>query len=177
MDIEQLERAGRLLYGDQWQSNLARDFSIDSRRIRQWVNNERPVSDWVVLEVQALLGKNQQDINQFLKNLIKDDGMTNFIDKLKSNTIMINKVAQNPNSPKVAEAVQVQLKSIVIAVYKNNLFKVAAIDKDGKKLIEFTASKGDAGLVFWFGDNWQDKVIKIERIGDEDELVRINDIA
>jgi len=177
MDIEQLEQAGRLLYGDQWQSNLAKSLAIDSRRVRQWVNNDRPISEWVAPELYALMDKNQQDVKRFLNNLSKDDVMTNFIDKLKSNTSMINKVAQNPNSTKVGEAVQVQLKSIVIAVYKNNLFKVAAIDKDGKKMISFTASKGDAGLVFWFGDNWQDKVIKIERIGDEDELVRINDIA
>lgn len=177
MNIEQLEQAGRLLYGDQWQSNLARDLKIDSRRIRQWVSGERSVSDWVLVEIQALLDKKQFNINQFLSTINKDADMTNFINKLQPNTAMINKVAQNPNSTKVAEAVQTQLKSIVIAVYKNNLFKIAGIGADGKKLIEFTASKGDEGLVFWFGEDWKDKVIKIERVGDEDELVKIDDIA
>lgn len=177
MTIEQLEQAGRLLYGDQWQSNMARDLNIDSRRIRQWASGERSVSDWVLVEIQALLDKKQFNINQFLSTINKDADMTNFINKLQSNTAMVNKVAQNPNSTKVAESVQAQLKSIVLAVYKNNLFKIAGIDADGKKLIEFTASKGDEGLVFWFGGDWKDKVIKIERIGDADELVKIDDIA
>lgn len=177
MTVEQLAQAGRLLYGDQWQSNMARDLNIDSRRIRQWVSGERSVSDWVLVEIQALLDKKQFNINQFLSTINKDADMTNFINKLQSNTAMVNKVAQNPNSTKVAESVQAQLKSIVLAVYKNNLFKIAGIDADGKKLIEFTASKGDEGLVFWFGGDWKDKVIKIERIGDADELVKIDDIA
>lgn len=177
MDVNKLTEAGRLLYGDQWQSNMARDLNIDSRRIRQWVSGERSVSDWVLAEIQALLDKKQFNINQFLSTINKGADMTNFINKLQSNTAMINKVAQNPNSTKVAEAVQAQLKSIVMAVYKNNLFKIAGIDADGKKLIEFTASKGDEGLVFWFGNDWKDKVIKVERIGDADELVKIDDIA
>lgn len=177
MNIEQLEQAGRLLYGDQWQSSLARDLSIDSRRVRQWMTGDRPVSDWVGREVGALLDKKQFNISHFLKTINKDSDVANFINNLQSNKVMIGKVAQSPNSPKVAEAVQAQLKSIVMAVYKNNLFKIAGIDKDGKKLIEFTASKGDDGLVFWFGEDWQSKVIKIERIGDKDELIKVGDVA
>jgi hypothetical protein len=177
MDIKQLEQAGRLLYGDQWQSNMARDLNIDSRRVRQWMSADRQISGWVATEVSALLDKKQFNINQFLKTINKDTDMTNFINRLQPNKAMINKVAQNPNSTKVAEAVQAQLEGIVMAVYKNNLFKIAGIDADGKKLIEFTASKGDDGLVFWFGEDWQSKVIKIERIGDADELVRVEDVA
>lgn len=177
MDIKKLEQAGQLLYGDQWQSNLARDLKIDSRRIRQWMSGDRQISDWVATEVSALLDKKQFNINQFLKTINKDADMTNFINRLQPNKAMINKVAQNPNSTKVAEAVQAQLKGVVMAVYKNNLFKVAGIDVDGKKLIEFTASKGDEGLVFWFGDDWRSRVVKIERIGNEDELINIEDIA
>ena len=177
MDIKQLTEAGRLLYGDQWQSNMARDLNIDSRRVRQWLSGTSPVSPWVATELQALLDKKQFNINQFLGSINKDADMTNFINKLQSNTAMINKVAQNPNSTKVAEAVQAQLESIVIAAYKNNLFKIAGIDADGKKLIEFTAAKGDDGLVFWFGEDWRSKVTRIERIGDADEVVKIDDIA
>jgi len=177
MDIKQLEQAGRLLYGDQWQSNMARDLNIDSRRVRQWMSGDRQISGWVATEVSALLDKKQFNINQFLKTINKDNDMTNFINRLQPNKAMINKVAQNPNSAKVAEAVQAQLKSIVMAVYKNNLFKIAGIDADGKKLIEFTAVKGDEGLVFWFGDDWRSKVTRIERIGDADELLSIDDVA
>lgn len=177
MDIKQLTEAGRLLYGDQWQSNMARDLNIDSRRVRQWLSGTSPVSPWVATELQALLDKKQFNINQFLGSMNKDADMTNFIDKLQPNNAMINKVAQNPSSTKVAEAVQAQLKSIVMAVYKNNLFKIAGIDADSKKLIEFTSAKGDDSLVFWFGEDWKSKVARIERIGDADELLSIDDVT
>lgn len=72
MNIEQLERAGRLLYGDQWQANLARDFNIDSRRIRQWLSGDRSISDWVEIAVMRLLKNNQSQINQFIEQMELD---------------------------------------------------------------------------------------------------------
>lgn len=68
MTIEQLEQAGRLLYGDQWQANLARDFNIDSRRIRQWLSGDRSISDWVDNAVVELLNKKQKDIGDYLSD-------------------------------------------------------------------------------------------------------------
>lgn len=103
--------------------------------------------------------------------------MSNFINNLKFNHAIINKVGRNPKSPKAAEAVQQNLKSVVIAVYNNDLFKIAGLDVESKKLVEFTASKGDEALDFWLGEGWQSKVIKIERINDPDELIKIEDIA
>lgn len=69
MTIEQLEQAGRLLYGDQWQANLARDFDIDSRRIRQWLSGDRPISDWVQGDVIKLLKANQKEIGEYLADI------------------------------------------------------------------------------------------------------------
>lgn len=66
MTIEQLEQAGRLLYGDQWQSNLARDFNIDSRRIRQWLTGDRHIPDWVYDEIVVLLESNRAAIDGYL---------------------------------------------------------------------------------------------------------------
>ena len=70
MNIEQLERAGRLLYGDAWQANMARSLNIDSRRIRQWNTGDRPMGDWVGAEVIALLEQNRDAINEYLS--VKD---------------------------------------------------------------------------------------------------------
>lgn len=67
MTIDQLTEAGRLLYGDQWQSNLARDLNIDSRRVRQWLSGKTPVSPWVGGEIKALLEENAENIGIFLK--------------------------------------------------------------------------------------------------------------
>lgn len=58
MNHEQLTQIGVALYGTQWQSDLARALNIDSRRVRQWLNHERPIPDWLVYEVLVLLQNN-----------------------------------------------------------------------------------------------------------------------
>lgn len=55
-----LEQAGKVLYGDQWQSNLARSLGVDSRRIRQWMAGERKPQPGVVLDVIKLLDENRE---------------------------------------------------------------------------------------------------------------------
>lgn len=68
MTIDQLTTAGQLLYGDQWQANLARSLNVDVRRIRHWTAGTRPVSDFVDKEVRQLLIEKQKKIDDFLKN-------------------------------------------------------------------------------------------------------------
>lgn len=68
MTIDQLTTAGQLLYGDQWQANLARSLNVDVRRIRHWTAGTRPVSDFVDKEVRQLLIDKQKKIDDFLKN-------------------------------------------------------------------------------------------------------------
>lgn len=50
---EMLRAAGEALYGQQWQTDLARGLGVDSRRVRQWLTAAAP--KWVVAEVYALL--------------------------------------------------------------------------------------------------------------------------
>lgn len=64
MTTEQLQKAGRLLYGDQWQSALARALDVDSRRIRQWMSGDRPISDWVEGEIMQILKDNHAAIGR-----------------------------------------------------------------------------------------------------------------
>lgn len=54
----QLTTIGQALYGTQWQSDLARALSVDSRRVRQWLNNERPIPEWLQGELITLLSTN-----------------------------------------------------------------------------------------------------------------------
>lgn len=68
MTIDQLTTAGQLLYGDQWQANLARSLNVDVRRIRHWTAGTRPLSDFVDKEVKQLLIDKQKKIDDFLKN-------------------------------------------------------------------------------------------------------------
>ncbi len=55
MTKDQLSTIGTALYGTQWQSDLARALDIDSRRVRQWLNDERPLPDWLDGELNQLL--------------------------------------------------------------------------------------------------------------------------
>lgn len=66
MTPSELEKAGKLLFGEQWQSNLAQKLGIDSRRVRFWMSGERPIKDFVRTEVTKLLEENQIEINKFL---------------------------------------------------------------------------------------------------------------
>ncbi|EKO3612166.1 hypothetical protein M3914_003377 [Vibrio metschnikovii] len=64
-----LEKTGRALYGERWQSDLARDLKLDSRRIRQWLSDDRPIPDGVVNDLKDLLQERRSLIDDVIKNL------------------------------------------------------------------------------------------------------------
>ncbi|EMB2321477.1 transcriptional regulator [Acinetobacter baumannii] len=55
MTPEELKQAGEILYGTQWQSDLARALEIDSRRVRDWLQERRPIPVGVRNEIILLL--------------------------------------------------------------------------------------------------------------------------
>lgn len=66
---EQLKQAGELLYGNQWQSDLARAINVDSRRIRQWLSGQRPIPAGLWLEIIELLKNNSRDTARYADDL------------------------------------------------------------------------------------------------------------
>lgn len=54
MTNNQLATAGRKLYGDEWQSNLARALEYNPRTIRRYAAGEIPIPRVVELAVLAL---------------------------------------------------------------------------------------------------------------------------
>lgn len=66
MNSVELEKAGKLLFGEQWQSNLAEKLNIDSRRVRHWMAGTRSIPHFVNIEVAKLLEENQVEIKKFL---------------------------------------------------------------------------------------------------------------
>lgn len=52
---EHLERAGRLLYGDRWQTDLSRDIGVADRTVRSWIARERGIPAGVWADIAALL--------------------------------------------------------------------------------------------------------------------------
>lgn len=66
---EQLQFAGNILYGNQWQTDLARAINVDSRRVRDWLQGRRPIPIGVKHELIELLMKNSADSINYAKQL------------------------------------------------------------------------------------------------------------
>ncbi|WP_337081496.1 transcriptional regulator [Acinetobacter pittii] len=62
---EQLQIAGRILYGQQWQTDFARAVKVDPRRVRQWLSGDRPIPPGIRAEVVKLLLENSQNALSF----------------------------------------------------------------------------------------------------------------
>lgn len=56
-----LERAGKLLYGDRWQTDIARDLAVNDRRVRAWMQGERNIPAGVWVDIAALLRQRQSE--------------------------------------------------------------------------------------------------------------------
>ncbi|MDC5043718.1 helix-turn-helix domain-containing protein [Acinetobacter baumannii] len=55
MTPEELRQAGEILYGTQWQSDLARALDVDARRVRDWLQERRPIPVGIRNEIILLL--------------------------------------------------------------------------------------------------------------------------
>lgn len=57
---DELAAVGAALYGDKWQTNLARDLGLsDARRIRQWLKGERSIPPGIWSDIAGLLRHRQ----------------------------------------------------------------------------------------------------------------------
>lgn len=66
---EQLARAGMLLYGERWQSDLARAIGVSDRSVRGWVAGERKPPAGVWADIASLLRQRQQEGVALLREL------------------------------------------------------------------------------------------------------------
>lgn len=55
MNAEQLAKAGQALYGERWQSPLARDLEVSDRTVRRWAAGDNPVPEEVERRIRTLL--------------------------------------------------------------------------------------------------------------------------
>jgi hypothetical protein len=65
---ERLEKIGTTLFGQTWQTQLAKLLNVDSRRIRQWLALERPIKPEIWLEIKKIAQKHQTAINDLISN-------------------------------------------------------------------------------------------------------------
>lgn len=57
-----LRAAGEALYGERWQSPLARDLDVNDRTMRRWAVSGAP--DGIAAEIDALLAERQAEIGK-----------------------------------------------------------------------------------------------------------------
>ncbi len=67
---EALEKIGQALYGDRWQSDIARDLGLsDARRVRQWMAGERPIPPGVWADLGALAVERKTKLEAIIDGL------------------------------------------------------------------------------------------------------------
>jgi hypothetical protein len=69
MTPDLLEEAGQALYGDLWQSALARDLNVNDRTVRRWIANDSPLPDGLASEVTQLLRQRGFALTAVLRKL------------------------------------------------------------------------------------------------------------
>lgn len=67
---EELRKTGELLYGTQWQTDLARALEIDSRRVRDWLQERRPIPLGIRFELIKLLKERSKNIDEHTNYLV-----------------------------------------------------------------------------------------------------------
>ena len=73
---DHLRRAGEALYGRTWQSALASDLGINSRRVREWLAGERRPSAGVWSDIKALLRQRGDEALAVLVALDRGEDLT-----------------------------------------------------------------------------------------------------
>jgi transposase-like protein len=63
-----LSAAGRALYGQPWQSQLARDLGVADRTMRRWVAGQEP-PETVWADIRALLSARREEIRETLRTI------------------------------------------------------------------------------------------------------------
>lgn len=75
---ELLILAGRALYGQRWQTDIARDLGLsDGRRVRQWLSGERPVPPGVWKVLAGLLEDRKRKLDEALEAISKNNPDSN----------------------------------------------------------------------------------------------------
>lgn len=64
-----LARAGRTLYGRQWQAEMADDVGRNWKTVSRWASGESPVPAWVGPRLANLLELRAMDIRHLLEDL------------------------------------------------------------------------------------------------------------
>ena len=66
MTPDELAAAGRILYGERWQTSLSMDLDVTDRTMRRWLASDWPIPDGVKGELQEILVKRLKKIGEMV---------------------------------------------------------------------------------------------------------------
>lgn len=66
---EHLAKAGTLLYGERWQSDLARALNVGDRRVREWIAGDRKIPPGIWADIAGLLRQRSNEGLALLREL------------------------------------------------------------------------------------------------------------
>lgn len=69
MQIDRLARAGKTMFGDRWQSDLARAIDVGDRRVRQWISGDRGIPAGVWADIATLLSERSSAASRLLAEI------------------------------------------------------------------------------------------------------------
>lgn len=64
-----LTDCGIALYGERWQSEIARDLDITDRTVRRWLAGDQPVQSGVAVDLLRLLTERASDIDDLIPKI------------------------------------------------------------------------------------------------------------
>jgi hypothetical protein len=67
--IVALRRVGEALYGERWQSALAKDLGVEARSVRRWMAGEHPVPNDVWPALKRLCRERVDELKKVEKTL------------------------------------------------------------------------------------------------------------
>ena len=67
--VQLLRRIGESLYGERWQSDLARDLPVNTRTMRYLVSGGWVIQDWVFARCKILIAERVEALQALAKQL------------------------------------------------------------------------------------------------------------
>lgn len=68
-----LRRTGEALYGERWQSALARELHLNERTIRSYLSGRDPIPDWLWAELRKLVIERGARLAALARELLRVD--------------------------------------------------------------------------------------------------------
>jgi plasmid maintenance system antidote protein VapI len=72
MDPENLKDVGAMLFGSQWQTDLAGALGVSNRTVRRWVSGDTGIPSTVWIEIAKLCDERGDGLRQWAEFLTKE---------------------------------------------------------------------------------------------------------